>query len=192
MKRGVAAALLLLAFTGCFETGSQQGSPGSPSDTRGILTVPQGQKGSATGPATSTATGGAPSGSKQSSYIARADAVCRRYLPRIQALEKKAEAAATGGDYGAAGDSFARGVAESEREVAALRSLPAPDGSQAVLNRMYAGFEEANRLFRSSIGDLRSGDVNAFNSLGDQARLASNRSKRIAIGFGFEVCGQPG
>jgi hypothetical protein len=57
---------------------------------------------------------------------------------------------------------------------------------------MYAGFEEANRLFRSSIGDLRSGDVNAFNSLGDQARLASNRSKRIAVGFGFEVCGQPG
>jgi hypothetical protein len=191
MKRGVAAALLLLAFTGCFETGSQQGSPGSPSDTRDILTVPQGQKGSATEPKTTTVTGGGQSGSKQSGYIAQADAVCGRYLPRIHALEKKAQVAASGGDYDAAADSFAQGVAESEREVAALRGIPVPNGSEAVLSQMYAGFEQANRLFRRSLGDLRSADVNAFNSLGDQARLASDRSKRIAIDFGFKVCGQP-
>ena len=188
MKCGVAAALVLLALTSCGGSGGDYDVEGSPPQTTDdVLVVPKGEKGRET----STERSGQRSGSTRTDYISQADTVCGRYLPRIQALEKKAQAAATGGDYDAAADSFGQGVAESEREVAALRSVPAPGGSQAVLGRMYAGFEEANRLFRRSIDDLRSGDVNAFNNLGDQARLASNRSKRIAIAFGFEVCGQP-
>jgi hypothetical protein len=191
MKRGapaVAALTLacLLVPAGCGEV-SGEGDRTTP--TTEILSVPKGnQPPGAETPSAKNAAGPAAGGSSSSTYVSRADAVCGRFQPRIEAWEKRAQVAAGEGDFATAADLFGRGVSESERELAALRGLAAPAADATTLDQIYAGLAQANRLFRSSLDDLRSGDVTGFNSVGDRARLASNRAKRAAAPLGFQLC----
>ncbi len=176
----------LLGLAGCGEV-SGEGDRTTP--TTEILSVPKGKRPPrATGPSAKGGARPAAGGSSSSSYASRADAVCGRFKPGIEAWEKRAQIAAGEGDFAAAADLFGRGVSESERELAALRGLDAPAADATTLDQIYAGLAQANRLFRSSLDHLRSGDITGFNSLGDRARLASNRAKRAAAPLGFQVC----
>jgi hypothetical protein len=183
-----AAALILLVLTGCGDASSEGDKAGPASPPGEILTVPINKENEGTQ---------TPAGKprpvpvlSRTEYISKADRLCRQYLSQIQGLEKGAQVAAREADYGAAADRFEQAIAESEREIAALRHLAVPEGSEAKLSRIYSGVEDSNRLFRGSLDKLRSGDVEGFNRIGNQARLASVPSKRSAIAFGFEVCGR--
>lgn len=183
--------IALLALAGCAdEEGSEVKThdPGPPPIEIVGGAAPERREGRAGGTA-GEATATAPVAAK-ARYVSAADAVCRRFRPRIRRLERSAQEAADAGDYGAAAAALQRAVAESEAEVAALRELRPPPGSEAALERMYAGIERSNRLFRGAAAQLGSGDVAAYNSTADRARLAALGSRRIAASFGFGVCGR--
>lgn len=183
---GLPAGLLLLALTGCFDESGEVSTTDSGSPPPEIVSTPEKRQGEE---AAAKKTPAVP-GLSKAEYISSADRICGQYQPGIRALEKRAQAAADDGDYDVTADLFEQAVAESEREISALRDLAIPEGSESALSRMYDGLEKSNRLFRGSFDKLRSGDVEAFNSIGDQARIASLSSRRIAAGLGFRVCGR--
>jgi hypothetical protein len=183
---GVLAALAVAGLGACGEESREGDKPGPASPPGQILTVPGSEQGGGT--TTSAESVPAP-GVTKAEYIERADDVCAEAQPAIDAAERAAEEAANEGDLETAADRFAEGLAESEREIAELRALEVPAGSEETLDRMYAGIEEANRLFRASIARLRVGQVAEFNAVGERARLAARDSRRIANRFGFQVCG---
>jgi hypothetical protein len=182
---GVLAALAVAGLGACGEESREGDKPGPASPPGQILTVPGSEQGGTTTSAESTPAPGV----TKAQYIERADDVCAAAQPAIDAAERAAEEAAKEGDLETAADRFAEGLTQSEREISELRAIEVPAGSEETLDRMYAGIEEANRLFRSSIARLRIGQVAEFNAIGERARLAARDSRRIANRFGFQVCG---
>jgi hypothetical protein len=175
-------------LAGCAEESREGDAPGPKSPPGQIVTVPgSGESPAAGSPGAAAEPQREPT---KAAYVERADDICAEARPRIDSSQQAAAAFAKQGDFEAAAESFEEGIEASEREVAALRELTPPPGSEALLDRMYAGIEKANRFFRGSLDDLRFGDVPAFNAIGARARLAARGSRRIATSFGFEVCGR--
>jgi hypothetical protein len=186
--------LLAAVIAGCFEETSEREQKFD-SSRAPELPVPGGsnQPAEKTGAASGSGSesGGSPS-EGTAAFFTEADNVCAEAQPKIDSYEQAAQVAVKGGDFGAAADQFEKGVAESERELAALRELAAPAEIEAELGEMYAGIESSNRLFRSALDDLRSGRIVAFNTLGNRARAASFPSRQLARKLNFKVCGRAG
>jgi hypothetical protein len=189
MAIGTGLALATLVVAGCADESSEGDRRGPQSPPGQILTVPGGNG----PPAAPGETGPAPeTQSAKAAYIADADAICAASQPKIEDLQEAAERAARAGDFDAAAARFGQGLELSEREIEALRELSPPPGSEGLLNRLYSGIEEANRVFRNSLDELRSGNVTEFNAVGNEARLETRQARRIATSFGFQVCGRGG
>jgi hypothetical protein len=185
------AVLTATVIAGCFSETSEREQKFD-SARAGELAVPgsPNQPNQKTGAASESGSGsGRSSSGGTAAFIAEADNVCAKAQPKINRYEQAAQIAAKGGDFGTAADQFEKGVAQSERELADLRGLAAPAEIEAKLDEMYAGIELSNRLFRSSLDDLRSGRIVDFNALGNRARAASFPSQQIARELNFEVCG---
>ena len=186
--------LLSTVMAGCFSETSEREQKFDSS--RALeLTVPgsSNQPNQKTGAASGSGSGsGRSSSGGTAAFIAEADNVCAKAQPKINRYQRAAQIRAKGADFVAAADQFEKGVAQSERELADLRGLAAPAEIEAKLDEMYAGIELSNRLFRSSLDELRSGRIVDFNALGNRARAASFPSRQIARELNFEVCGSAG
>jgi hypothetical protein len=130
----------------------------------------------------------------KSQFIARADAICRRYNARIAPLEAKFTELQRQGLSGArlsqGADLLRQDASLAQQEEADLRELQPPADDASTIERWLTS-GEATALLANKIADaFESGDSEAISSFSAALNTQGTKTGRIVEGYGFEVCNQ--
>ncbi len=127
--------------------------------------------------------GSAPAPLPKAAWIARADGICAGAQTSIKALGSPTDLAAVATYGNRVGDIL-------DREVAAIRALPAPAGDAATIDRMlteaHRGVDVARELARIAA----TGDGAAVQEYAAKSQAATAEARRLAAAYGLRVCGQ--
>jgi hypothetical protein len=132
--------------------------------------------------------GGSSSSVSKASYIAKADAICSSYFPRIQrAIHAKQRAQASGNLHHFKQD-LADFVSASGQTLTRLEQLPRPSDDAATLTQMFDKWDQGQSLASNELQSVQNGDMAGASALRNQSNSALEQGNGIATAYGFKVC----
>ena len=127
-------------------------------------------------------------------FIAKADAICRRFNARIAPLEAKFNALQRQGLSGArlseGADLLRQDATLAQQEGSELRELQPPAVDADTIERWLTS-GQATALVANQIADaFESGDSEAISTFSKALNTQGGKTDKIVEGYGFDVCSQ--
>jgi ABC-type Fe3+-hydroxamate transport system substrate-binding protein len=135
-------------------------------------------------------------GSSKAEYVKAADAVCTEYQGTTQPMReevKEIEASSnpeSPDNLKRLGQILQKADSTAEQEYEALHEVEAPSADQATIDAMIGKAEKAVGESRESAEALEAGDLTKFSQILKEAAPLNAQARKMAIAYGFKVCGQ--
>jgi hypothetical protein len=127
-------------------------------------------------------------------FIAKADAICRRYNARIAPLEAKFNALQRQGLSGAnlsrGADLLRQDATLAQQEGSELRKLQPPAADANTIERWLTSGQATALVANQIAGAFESGDSEAISSFSKALNAQGTKTAKIVEGYGFDVCSQ--
>jgi hypothetical protein len=127
-------------------------------------------------------------------FIAKADAICRRYNARIAPLEAKFEALQRQGLSGEkltqGADLLRQDAALAKEEGSELRELRPPAADAETIEKWLTSGQATTLVANQIAGAFESGDSEAISSFSKALNAQGTKTAQIVDGYGFDVCSQ--
>jgi hypothetical protein len=126
----------------------------------------------------------------RAAYIERGDEICQDLYEQRAPLEVRAARAGQDGDAETAAQTFDDAAEITRNRVDELAGLPVPEGDAARADAFVASARATVEPAEQAAEALSEDDGAALEAAGQRGLRATTRFNKVAIAYGFEVCGR--